>query len=518
MNSRVTDILSKIKAWWQSSSTTKKLRTAGLLVLALAIVAIMYGFLTNPNWQPLYTNLSPRTAGQITTQLTQMKVPYQLTDQGRTILVPQKDVNQVRVNLADQNIPSGTVGLPTPMTFTLGETNQEIQLTQLADLEASLEQTISSITGIHSSRVLINQPSPQLFGESQSNPTASVFVDLAPGASLNPGQVRGIINLVAHSVSGLSPKEVTVVNQHGTVLSDGVLNQGNIASITGMTTAQLNDETAVANSIRSNVEAILNQVLGPGHAAVQVNAALNFTQSTVSAIKYGKGVLSSQQVQTGTNTQTAPNKAAGVAANTPVYPTAGLQGPSNSSQKTLISNWLVDKTITHQTVPSGAISRLTVAVAVDKRLSPQQQATLTSLISAAAGIKLARGDKVVVTGQPFNRTAVTSALQAMKQAQQAQTIRQLVIVGILVLLGLFLLLWLRRTIKRVRAARPSLPVFKEPDPAPTRVSVADLLNEMRQTKEPSLADAAREHLDQMVKTDPEAVARLMRAWMQEDGA
>ena len=522
MNDRAKDYVARFSQWWKSQSSSKKLRLGGLLVLAMALIVVGWTYLASPNWQPLYTNLNARTAGQITTQLTQMKIPYQLTNGGATVLVPKKDVNQVRVSLADQNIPSsGTVGLPAPLTFSLGETSQEIQLTQAANLEATLQATIDSINGVRSSRVLINQPPPSLFGESPAQSTASVFVTLAPGSSLSAGQVRGVMNLVSHSVAGLSPGQVSVVDQSGTVLSAGVLNNTQATNLTGVSTAELADETAVSNAIRTNVENMLSQVLGPGNAVVQVNATLNFNQSTIQSTNYGHSVLSSQQVQTSTSTGTNPAPAAtGTTGNTPTFPTTATTGTSKTNKSTTVSNYLVDTTKTNQTVPAGAIQRVTVAVAVDKKLSAAQRVSLKNLVANAAGLNFKRGDQLTLAGMAFNRTAVNSALKAMAQAQRAQTYRQAA-VALAALIGfLAVIFMIRRMLKNRPQAEPSvmtLPTavggqdeFHEP------MSVAELLNEMRAAKEPTLSDQARQRVDDIAKNDPETAARLLKTWIEEE--
>lgn len=521
MNDRIQKTRQWVTNWWKVSSTSQKLRLGVVLAMLVAVVGVAWGMVTNPNYQPLYTNLNPAAAGQITAQLTQMKIPYQLSSQGRTVLVPKSDVNQVRVTLADQNIPSsGTVGLPTPLTFSLGETNQEIQLSQLVNIEATLQQTIDTINGVKSSRVLINEPSPSLFGESQNKPTASVFVSLIPGETLNPGQVRGIMNLVAHSVSGLAVASVTVVDQSGNVLSAGLSPNSQAGQVSGLTGAELAAQTSVDNQISQNVTTMLQQMLGPGSAVVRVNAALNFNQSTVNTTTYGKNALSSQQVQTKTSSQAAGTAAqTGAGGNTPVYPAAGAAGPSKSSSSTTVSHYLVNTTKTTQTIQPGSINRLTIAVVVDKALTAAQAASIKNLVSAAAGVNLARGDQVTVVGQAFNRTAVNSAVLAMKKAAAAQSLRRYVLLGLAVVAGLILLLWIRRMAKKI-SVRPMLAPagggnLSTLDDGP-RLSVADLLNEMRQSKEPTLADAAKMHLDQLVKTDPEGVARMLRAWIQEE--
>lgn len=522
MNDRVQAYFTRLKEWWSGLSSSKKLRLGGLVVLGVALVVGGLALVSNPDWQPLYTNLSARTAGQITTQLTTMKIPYELNNGGTTILVPKKDVDQVRVSLADQNIPSSNVGLPSPLSFSLGESDQEIQLTQQADLEATLESTIDSINGVHSSRVIINSPSPSLFGETQAQSTASVFVNLTPGASLSPGQVRGIINLVAHSTPGLSVHQVSVVDQAGTVLSAGVFSNSVASNVSSVSGAQLAAENAVAAQIRNNVEDMLTQVLGPGNAVVQVAATLNFNHSTLQSTNYGHSVLSQQQVQTTSSTGTTPpSTPVGAQGNTPTVTTTTTSGNSTSNSKTTVNRYLVDTTKTHESIPAGQVQRLTVAVVVDQRLSAAEARSLKSLVANAAGINLKTGDQLTVVGMPFNHSQVNAALKAMQKAQQQETIRKGLMLAVALLALLLVLLFIRRTLKKSRAAEETSAVplanavgsevdFQEP------MSVADLLNEMRAAKEPSISEQARQRLEDLARNDPETAARLLKAWMSDD--
>ncbi len=526
MNEQTQQWVSRLRQWWSGQSSSKRLRLGGLVALTLAVVIAGWAFVTSPNWQPLYTNLNPRTAGQITAELNTLKTPYQLANGGSTIEVPKKDVNQDRVTLADQNIPSSNVGLPSSLSFSIGESNQQIQATQLATLEATLESTINSINGVRSSRVLINQPAPGLFGETTAQASASVFVDLTPGSSLSAGQVRGVMNLVAHSVSGLAPKGVSVVDQSGLVLSAGVLSNTQAQGVSGVSQSELAAENSVASAIRSNVQNMLTQVLGPGNAVVQVSAILNFNHSTVHSTQYGKGVLAQQQVQTSASSGSQPpSTPVGTAGNTPgVTTTTSASGTNTATSKTTITRYDVNSTKTVQTVPAGQVQRLTVAVVVNKKITAAEAKSLKSMVANAAGVNFKAGDQLSVVGMPFNRTAVNQALASMQKSQRSQTIRQGVaaLVALVVLIVLFLMI--RRTIKnRPKAAEVpqsvTLPTavgagvdFQEP------MSVADLLNEMRAAKEPTISDAARQRLDDMAKNDPETAARLLKAWMDEENS
>lgn len=526
MNDRWNAIQGRLLSWWKATDPTRRLRLGALVAMGLAALIVGVGFLTRTNWQPVYNNLSPQAAGQITNQLTQMKVPYQLADQGRTVKVPASRVDQVRVDLASANIPStGTVGLPTPMTFSLGETQSEIQINQLIDLEATLAQTIDSIQGVKSSKVLINEPPPSLFGEGPAQASASVFVDLNPGARLDAGQVRGIMNLVAHSVSGLKLSQVSVVDQMGTVLSAGVLGPNALTSPTGQAGQQLSAEERVDNAIASQITSMLNQVLGPGNAVVRVHAALNFNNRDIRQIVYGHRVLKSQNLSVSASKQAgqAAVPPAGAAGNTPNYASAGATGPSSSSSRHVSSQFAINQTVSQETIPAGAVQRMTVAVAVDQKMSPARLRALKNLVVQAAGLNLRRGDQISILAQPFNHQMVRQALAAIAATNRANRLRAQIEAAIAFLALIIVVLSIRRLMKGAARRREELAEEREfylqgaGGTGGVHISTPDVLGPPQEPSgPPSLPEVARRHLEHASKEAPDGVARVLRTWLTED--
>ncbi len=520
MNESLNRLQTRVQTWWQSTDPTRRLRLGAMIMMGLVVLIVGIGFLTRTNWQPLYNNLSTQSAGQIPNQLTQMKVPYQLTNQGRTVLVPAAQVDQVRVDLASANIPSsGTVGLPTPVNFSLGETTQEIQINQLINTEATLEATINSIAGVKSSKVMINQPAPSLFGEGPSQASASVFVDLNPGAVLSPSQVRGIMNLVAHAVSGLSLRQVSVVNQNGTVLSQGALSGPSPLSAVGQAGQQLAAEQAVDNQVAGQVGSLLTQMLGPGNAVVRVHATLNFNNREVRQIMYGRGVLANQTKNlTASKSKGAALPAAGAKANVPVYPTALANGPSSSSSNNVTNHYDVNQTVSNQTIPAGGIQRMTVAVALDQTMTPAKLRAIRNLVVQAAGLNLRAGDQVDILAAPFNHSLVKSALASMAATQRANRMRQQIEAAIAFLALVLIIVGIRRMLKTKTQRRLELAESQELylTGGNQALKVADYLPDHRLEEIPSVYEQAKQHLTTTARQNPETVARLIRTWLAED--
>ena len=86
-------------------------------------------------------------------------------------------------------------------------------------LQGELARTIAQLAEVERARVHLVVPERSLFADQRDRPRASVVLTLRAGKTLAAGQIQGIAHLVASSVEGLQPQEVTVVDSHGLILS-----------------------------------------------------------------------------------------------------------------------------------------------------------------------------------------------------------------------------------------------------------------------------------------------------------
>jgi Flagellar biosynthesis/type III secretory pathway lipoprotein len=68
--------------------------------------------------------------------------------------------------------------------------------------------------------VTIVIPETRLFLEQQMPSTASVMLRIAPGREIGQEEVKAIVHLVASSIEGLKPENVTIVDTDGQNLTD----------------------------------------------------------------------------------------------------------------------------------------------------------------------------------------------------------------------------------------------------------------------------------------------------------
>jgi len=401
-------------------------------VLLLGFFAFLVFRVSSPSLAPLYTDLSLDDSAAIIKQLQTMNVPFELRGDGASILVPRDQVTTVRMSLAGDGLPSkGQVGYEIfDQQNTLGATSFVQNINNVRALEGELARTITSLNRIKAARVHLVLPERQLFSREQKDPTASIVLTVR--GELSSGEIRAIQHLVASAVEGLTPDRVAIVDDAGQLLASGGADDGS-SQIAGEADERV---AGVEDRLKTRVEALLANVVGAGHARVQVSAALNLDRSTKTVETFDPNA----QVVHSTQTKTVSNQSNGGAADgavsvsnslpgaaqnggtstTGAAPGASTEQGSTSEETTNYDNSKVTET---STTDAGGIKRLTVAVVVDGiytddgkgnlTYAPRPQAEidqLKTLVQSAVGFDKSRGDEVQVVNLQFAQKPTPPAL------------------------------------------------------------------------------------------------------------
>src|SRR5256884_3844646 len=192
-------------------------------IVALVVGGVLFAnWASTPAYAPLFSNLSSTDASAIVDKLTSGGTPYQLTDGGATIMVPQSQVYDLRLKMSGQGLPAQNdtgYSLLDKQGVTTSDFMQNVDYQRA--LEGELDKTIKSINGVQAATVHLALPPKDVFATDTQKPTASVLVTTSLGRTLSPDQVQSIVHLVAASVVGLDPNQVTVADAAGNVLSTG---------------------------------------------------------------------------------------------------------------------------------------------------------------------------------------------------------------------------------------------------------------------------------------------------------
>ena len=431
---------------------TRKVWLMVALAAAVAIVVGAYIWARTPNYRVLFANVDGRDGGAILAQLSQMNVPYRMGEGGNSILVPEESVYDTRLKLAAQGLPrGGSTGFELLDNPRMGISQFAEQVNYQRALEGELARTVESIGAVRGARVHLAIPRPSVFVREAQQPSASVLIELERGRVLDAEQVAGIVHLVSSSVAGLNPKQVTVVDQSGNVLS--TRNDG--SATLGLDASQIGYRKEIERDIAARIEAILVPVVGTGNVRAQVAADVDFSQveqtsetfrpnarpddtavrsrqeseSQSSGASAGgvPGALSNQPPGAAAAPINPPAQPAAAAAAAPAAPAAGAPAATAASaaeqvvsrQRESTVNFELDKTIRYTKGQVGSIRRVSAAVVVNfrrvegksgeaasfKALSPKEVEQITNLSREAMGFSKERGDTLNVVNAAFTGPA-----------------------------------------------------------------------------------------------------------------
>ncbi|MBC8239700.1 MAG: flagellar M-ring protein FliF [Alphaproteobacteria bacterium] len=402
---------------------TRLLAAGVVLATAIAFLVVLTTRLTSPDMALLYGELAQNDAGQITSKLEAMGVPYELKASGTVIHVPAHQVLRLRMTMATQGLPTGgSVGYELfDRTDSLGTTSFVQNINQLRALEGELARTIGTIETIAAARVHLVLPRRELFSRERRKASASIILKVRGHRTLDGNQVTAIQALVSAAVAGLKPDSVSIVDDRGTLLS----RQGNASdpsSSGSIGKLRLSYEARIKKSLESMIE----RSAGIGNVRVEVSADMNFDRTTTNSELYdpdSQVARSSQTVeQSELSAEKETNGTVSVSTNLPDAEGGGSSGNKNENKSNRVEetiNYEISKTIRTQIHESGTVKQLSIAVLVDGTYSttgegetakrvykPRDAAELKQiedLVRSSAGIDAARGDSVKVINMRFAR-------------------------------------------------------------------------------------------------------------------
>ena len=524
-------------------------QSIGLLVAVAAMVALIFGMWTwgkTPDYRVLYGNLSDRDGGAIIESLQQMNVPYKFAEGGGALLVPADQVHEVRLRMASQGLPKGSlVGFELMENQKFGTSQFLEQMNYQRALEGELARSMQTLASVQSARVHLAIPKPTVFVKEQQQPGASVVLTLHPGRTLDGSQISGIVHLISSSVPNMPAKNVTVVDQSGSLLSSAK------ESSTGqMDATQISYVRQIEQTYINRIEAIIAPLIGVNNVRAQVTADIDFAQIEQTAENFKpnqdpkESTLRSQQTTASTNggSQNAAGVPGALSNQPPTPATAPIVSPSSSvaaatsgsgtsSLKESTVNYEVDRTIRHTKLPVGNIKRLSVAVVLNNRtitdkngkqsskpLNESEKAQITALVKDAMGFNVSRGDSLNVLNSAFNveKESISPEVPFWKQPEMIALAKDLLKYLLIAGIGLYLLLGVIRPAFRNFSKASALAAASKNDnapqaAAPDRSATQAAANQAKQSYENNLNVAKK-----LAGEDPKIVASVVQGWVNSN--
>ncbi len=537
-----------------------------LMLGAAAVIAVMIALVLwsqKPEYRVLFSNFSDRDGGAIMSSLQAANVPYKFAEGGGAILVPADKVHEIRLKLAAEGLPKGGgVGFELMENQKLGVSQFLEQVNFQRALEGELARSIQSVGAVQAARVHLALPKASVFVRDQQKPTASVLLNLRQGRALDQQQVSAIVHLVASSVPELSPKNVTIVDQSGNLLSEN----NKPAGANTLDPSQLKYVQELQQSITKRIESIITPIVGQNNIRAEATADVDFSTSEQAAEIYKPNQVANSATVRSLQTSESSNggaNATGVpgaltnqpapAATAPLDTTpppaapgtpaavAGAPGAPGAAaataaaaqatptQKDTTTNFEVDKTVRYVQQPMGGLKRLSVAVVVNYKrvvakdgkvtiqpLSDTEKTQITDLVKEAMGYNKDRGDTLNVVNSPFagvdkEEIAKPPLWERPEVIDMALQAAKYLAIGIALLILYFKML------------KPMLNKLNPPPPLALMDESGEPIQKIH-LEEPEVGpmgvqNTYQQNLEaakELARKDPKVVANIVKAWVGND--
>jgi flagellar M-ring protein FliF len=537
-------MIKQITEFLNGQSTGRKVAMGLTAATIIAAVSGLFIWAGDRTYAPLMTNLSPEDSANILRVLREKNIPFKVDSSGKNISVSPESIDQLRMDLAISGMPQNSiVGYEVFDKNSLGQTSFIQKVNQKRALEGELMRTINSIHGVRRSRLHLAIPQKTTFSEDQKKPSASVVVDLEPGATLNDKQIYGIGNLVARAVEGLDTNDVVIVDSLGKTLS-----RNNGDSLSQLTATQLDYRQTQERAIERRIEEMLSRIVGDGRVVARVTADVDFSSVTERQTTYdqdGSAIKSQQKNnQSMQGYRPVASGAPGAQSNQPLAQQApGSVKTTDTQVDNGVVNYAVPETVKTTTRAPGGLRKLSVAVLVDGKptktknaegvveskveaWSPEKLKEFEAVVAGAVGIDKKRGDTLEVRNMEFSQVDFTDAEALLAEREKKAYIQSILLyAGMGLVIVLFFLMVVRPFIKwitdnttdgvetflpqtleeleKMQKGQASLPGLEDAVPGmPEQVDPEKIESEMVKEKIITLVDA-----------NPSKAALILKDWL-----
>jgi flagellar M-ring protein FliF len=505
----------------------------------------------------LYSGLKPADAQAMAARLAAKNIPYEISPDGGSLLVPPDKLDAARLETAAQGLPrNARLGFELFDTPNWAGSDFSEKVNYQRALEGELERTLQTLSEVEAVRVHLVLPRESLFSEQEHLSKAAVIIK-TKGGTLSREAQQAIPQLVASAVDGLRPENVTVVDADTAtsfLARRGPSGQASFDS----------DEALAAAAVHA-----IEPVVGAEHvrASVHVDYDLSSSEDTSEIYDPKAAATTAQQhseeIAGGANpagvpgvTSNVPSSGAAITPpaspgavtnnNTAVNPNS-FSSIDNQSSKSDSSTFAVSKNTRHTLNPAGRVRRITASVLIDdafdvkppengkpptgatpaatvrRKRSPEEMAAIEKLARAAIGVDDQRGDLLAVENLSFQAIPVESPIAPSRWEKWRLLLMPwlgaLRYVGITLLFLAVYALVLNPVKKQAIAAFKQIPasLATKPLPAgpPTNASILASLDLPRGSEEAQRAGVLKKELSEKIKAEPAAASRLVQTWMHD---
>jgi flagellar M-ring protein FliF len=534
VNENIVQYWNRITQYWNQFSKTQKITFIATVALVVLTIGIISYNLSKTEYALAYTNLQPSDAAAIKGYLDEAKIPYQLSEDGKSIGVPRSQVASVKLAVESQGLnQTGNVGYGAfNQNSSFGTTEKEFNVKYINAVQGELQQLINSNNAIAGSKVLISLPEESVFlpkGKEKEMASASVVLSVKQGYTLDQNKIDTMYNLVSHSVKDLPIANITISDQNGEPLLYSKDNN-KITSASSLAVQHFEINNQFRNDVQRSVQSMLGAILGKEKVIVNVFSTMNFDQvntkeqlvTAPNAVDQKGLEISVEEIQKNyTSDSGIPNGGVPGTGQTdvPGYPGSSNNGNSKSEELQRRVNLEVNHITNEITATPFVVKDLTINVGVEppdpnnpNSLTQETKDAVQRILVNVVRAALADNKQPYTEEQLVQKVTVFAHSFARTGGGAVGTTNQMLLYGglggiALALLAGGIIMAMRR--RKAAAQLAEEEALAAAAPAKVEFPTIDIDNVSNENQ-------VRKQLEQLAKRKPEEFVNLLRTWLVDE--
>ena len=528
---KLKEIWEKIVAWWNKFTSRQKTLVVVLAAGVVVAFVILYAVLTSPNFTMLEQCKSTKEASQITSVLEGANIQYKVSDDGLQVRVPKKNLSQARLTLAGSGIITSGYTIEEALSGSFTVTEADKSKKYKLYLESTFEEDFVNVfPAINSCTVQLSLPENDgtlLYKDEE--PGATIYLNIAEGEEFTTDNAASLAKAVATALGCKNANNIVIMDSDANLLFSGE----DISSAAGNASTQLGVKADAENLLNQGVKKVIGG-FGPfGDVKVASNLVIDFSTTEKTSHEYkpaegqSQGLLSERSSYTEESEGTGGG-VPGTDSNTETTQYYQDYGSQSSTIEELYEKYLPNEFIENTQIPAGTVKYSESSVAVSStnfiivkeddvkkqglldgitweeyKAANSERTPITvtdemiALVSRASGIP-ERNIQIVAYDENFFVDSEGLGIDIYDVIQIA------LIVIILALLAIVVIRSMRGEKSGEEPEELSVETLLQSNPEPTLDDIE--IEESSETKK---------LIEKFVDENPEAVANLLRNWLNE---
>lgn len=540
MREKVKEIPEKFKVFWDKYTSKQKTIVIAIICVVLIAIGVVAWLASRPTWSKFQVFDSVDDANTMTKALDDQSITWKASSDGKTIYVHQDDMTNALYAMSDNGLTDKGYTWDAAFDNSMSTTESEKDQKRVLALQSEIRQSLIQYKFIDDANVFINVPestytvlSSDDAETAKTSITASIELNDKNKDLLDDKTAETLAYWLANTV-GTDVKNVIINDTDGKCIYNGNTSDGLGGVLTGGSTEYCNK---LRNTIADNVTTLLIRC---GYDDAQVGTdGIQFDMNKIETLTKEYSVDDGREYGYPTNLYTYSSKGASGNGGTPGtdsndsdtdYVNNSSSGTSNTVDVQKLTDLLTNEKVQNikQETPAIKLADSSLGIVVrkytvykeddlkadgtldkttwDQFISQNNKISTTTvstdeinLISAATGVS---ANKITVLA--YN---VPQFVSSTKSSNGISNYLMIILTVLIIALLIFVIL---------RGASPLAAEDEEPELSVEQLLATTKENQSLDDIEFSDKSDTRKMIEKFVDENPEAVAQLLRNWLNDE--